>query len=354
MPFIPKAHGFESDHEIGNNIGTRLLLASSNVRQPKSNTYSKCPVVEEDFFVNPLHQQQQQKNIRKVVTQNVSKVDHKKPVHIDLCDCLPIKSIIFDYNREPIGIKENKRIFYSLVGALSSPFLRPILIDGIGLMKVYWESCSDDDGGKSTTRCFPFTAIVRCLFYWISRGHHTRLCFPYNYSPITDCEFQASNENIKALKQLEALGIAEFFEDEQNHKWFTNNQNSTRGCLITSFEHFLNGMSNNLRLDYDYMTYLNVKMCPPRVFQPNFGSQADIVFFNSFNAGHERHELVLDTALDNDIQNDEQFRQFEPYQLSFINQAKQLRVLYDMLPGDSRMREAKVMIELLNRLAPFL
>jgi len=28
---------------------------------------------------------------------------------------------------------------------MSSPFLRPILVDGIGLIKAYWEGCSEDD-----------------------------------------------------------------------------------------------------------------------------------------------------------------------------------------------------------------
>ena len=72
---------------------------------------------------------------------------------------LPKKSIQYDYNCYPIRIKEINREFMQKVSfippksrsdafkvhALSSPFLRPIIIDGIGMIKAYWENASDDD-----------------------------------------------------------------------------------------------------------------------------------------------------------------------------------------------------------------
>lgn len=271
---------------------------------------------------------------------------------------LPLQSIAYDYTCLPLRIVEQERKFLPLIGEMSSPFLRPILVDGIGLIKAYWEGCSEDDEDgnngnisylRDDDRSFPIIPIIRCLFYWVSRGHLTKLCFPIDYNPIANRqEYAVNDQNLKTLKQLEIFGIALFF-DSNSVNWFADKKDSIRACLITSMVHYVEGMPSSLRRqNYSYKTWSETHMCSERTLQPYYGPRGDLVFFSPIKG--VKKEFVTDTVLDNDIKTEEEFRQFERFQLRFITQAKHLKILYDLLPKEKRAQEAHVMVALLNRL----
>lgn len=58
--------------------------------------------------------------------------------------------------------------------------------------------------------------------------------------------------------------------------------------------------------------------------------------------------------LESSILSLKEFQKFDENQLSFIEQAKMLKVLYSFLPETSRFRETSVMVKVLRRLEPFL
>lgn len=55
---------------------------------------------------------------------------------------LPKMAIIFDYTNQPITFREIRRKFNPEVIIEDPPFLRPIIIDGVGLLKAYMNCCS--------------------------------------------------------------------------------------------------------------------------------------------------------------------------------------------------------------------
>lgn len=156
--------------------------------------------------------------------------------------------------------------------------------------------------------------------------------------------------NLKTLKQLETFGIALFFDSPSNSvNWFADKKDSIRACLITSMVHYVEGMPSSLRRqNYSYKTWSETHMCSERTLQPYYGPRGDLVFFSPIKG--VKKEFVTDTVLDNDIKTEEEFRQFERFQLRFITQAKHLKILYDLLPKEKRAQEAHVMVALLNRL----
>jgi hypothetical protein len=136
---------------------------------------------------------------------------------------------------------------------LSNPFLRPILIDGIGLIKAYRQGFQflffyqilnilkdlvmmnrmappgmflKQKGSilkyfllkiHSIYR-FPIVPIIRCIFYWISRGHLTQVFFPTNFSPMTRPGiYGASDQDLANLRTLQRSKIAKFI-DEPNFR----------------------------------------------------------------------------------------------------------------------------------------
>lgn len=55
---------------------------------------------------------------------------------------LPKMAAIFDYTNQPITIREISRKYNPQVLIANPPFLRPIVIDGVGLLKAYMNCCS--------------------------------------------------------------------------------------------------------------------------------------------------------------------------------------------------------------------
>lgn len=60
------------------------------------------------------------------------------------------------------------------------------------------------------------------MFYWISKGHTTLLCFPYDFNPISNSCFYATAEHAQILRLLYDNKLALFFEpkDNDNKAWF--------------------------------------------------------------------------------------------------------------------------------------
>lgn len=58
--------------------------------------------------------------------------------------------------------------------------------------------------------------------------------------------------------------------------------------------------------------------------------------------------------IENSVLNKDDYEQLHDLQLTFIQQAKQLKILYDLLPENSRFREASVLVKIVERLQNFL
>lgn len=58
--------------------------------------------------------------------------------------------------------------------------------------------------------------------------------------------------------------------------------------------------------------------------------------------------------MENSVLNKNDYEQLHELQLTFIEQAKQLKILYDFLHEDSRFRETCVLVKIVERLKNFL
>jgi len=120
---------------------------------------------------------------------------------------LPRCAIIYDYTVHPLSIVEKKRIFLPELQEINLPFLRPIFIDGVGVINSYYNCCTSYLFNPKDEP-FPLLPLVRCLFYWISRGHKTFLCFPQSFNPVSErVEFKSTSENLKMLNEFNMLEI---------------------------------------------------------------------------------------------------------------------------------------------------
>ncbi|KAI1715721.1 hypothetical protein DdX_08046 [Ditylenchus destructor] len=276
-------------------------------------------------------------------------------------DCrLPRHAIIFDYTLQPIGMREQNREYLPAFLASSSRFLRPIILDGIGLVKAYRNCCPSLSDG------FPLVPVVRCLFYWISRGHYTILSFPSNFNPLNSIEFKATPEHCSTLRQLKKWKMVFVFrtESETNKQWFSKVLENNRACLITTVTQWRMAMPNELSAgvitntsnlgNYHRPSNISYEQSPERLLQPFFSHDGEIVFFSSFSStGHFVAEIILDEYV---IPTREDFDSLSSKQLKFIDQCKQLKLLYHQLPPgmSKRIRETTVMVKLLEKLEPFL
>uniref|UniRef100_A0A914ID06 Uncharacterized protein n=1 Tax=Globodera rostochiensis TaxID=31243 RepID=A0A914ID06_GLORO len=273
-------------------------------------------------------------------------------------DKLPRRAIVYDYTTQPIGVIEHKRFFLPPAQAdarvlLSYPFLRPLLLDGVGLVKAYRGCCTENgelpDRSHPYELHFPLMPIVRCLFYWISRGHRTVLCFSQQFSPMGDEIFQATDEDKRKLKLLEENGMAEFFNDNSK-EWFEQKSEELHGCLVTTVPHYQKGMPHDLR----YFLADNDRRwnhCCDRLLQPFYDHKGNSVFFSLYNS---KNQCVDSVVLMDDVSSKEQFEEIDRNQLAFMEQVLQLKILFDLLPKGARFREKNLMVEVFTRLKPFL
>ncbi|KAI1725161.1 hypothetical protein Ddc_06449 [Ditylenchus destructor] len=278
-------------------------------------------------------------------------------------DCrLPRHAIIFDYTLQPIGMWEQNREYLPAFVASSSRFLRPIILDGIGLVKAYRNCC------PSLSDEFPLVPVVRCLFYWISRGHYTLLSFPSNFNPLNSVEFKATPEQCSTLRQLKKWGMIFVFrtESDTNKQWFSKVLENNRACLITTVTQWRMAMPNELSAGVitttsnlgnyhrpDNVQYNN-EPSPERLLQPFFSHDGEIVFFSCFSStGNCVAEIILDQYV---IPTRKDFDSLSSKQLKFIDQCKELKFLYHLLPPEKskRVRETTVMVKILEKLEPFL
>lgn len=63
---------------------------------------------------------------------------------------------------------------------------------------------------------------------------------------------------------------------------------------------------------------------------------------------------VAEIILKKDSDSVADYERFDAFQLSFIEQAKQLKFIHDFLPKDARFRETSVMVKIIERLKNFL
>lgn len=64
--------------------------------------------------------------------------------------------------------------------------------------------------------------IIRCMFYWISKGHSTVLCFSSLFNPIDCSEFNANEKQKSAFEILRRYKLCTIFEtkcEQDNMKW---------------------------------------------------------------------------------------------------------------------------------------
>lgn len=257
---------------------------------------------------------------------------------------LPKRAIIYDYTRQPIGIIERKREFLPNIMSMNIPFLRPIYIDGIGFIKAVV--------GPNDLREFPLTSLVRCLFYWISKGHKTLVCYPNDFNPFKQKNFFCTSQTDEAkLKKLYDYNMLQIFDAEDSLNWYNDKLRNIRACLVTNIAHWHQGMPSSLEYDSYIPTRQEKQAGPDRLLQPFFDN--NLVFFSSYSS---KGLCVADLVLDNNITSQEEFDQFDKNQLQFTEQAKMLKFLYDFLRGGSTnlLREEDVMIEILKRLQFFL
>lgn len=60
------------------------------------------------------------------------------------------------------------------------------------------------------------------MFYWISKGHSTVLCFPSLYNPINCSEFNANNNHKDAFQILKRFKLCTIFKttcEKDNMNW---------------------------------------------------------------------------------------------------------------------------------------
>ncbi|KAI3411926.1 hypothetical protein GPALN_001984 [Globodera pallida] len=257
-------------------------------------------------------------------------------------DKLPRRAIVYDYTTQPIGVIEHKRFFLPPAQAdarvlLSYPFLRPLLLDGVGLVKAYRGCCTENselpDRSHPYELHFPLMPIVRCLFYWISRGHRTVLCFSQQFSPMGDEIFQATDEDKRKLKLLEENGMADFFKHDNSKEWFDQKGEELHGCLVTTTT---TGDGTTVAIDF---------------LQPFYDHKGNSVFFSLYNS---KNQCVDSVVLMDDVSSKEQFEEVDRNQLAFMEQVLQLKILFDLLPKGARFREKNLMVEVFTRLKPFL
>ncbi|KAI1729289.1 hypothetical protein DdX_01521 [Ditylenchus destructor] len=268
---------------------------------------------------------------------------------------LPRKALIYDYTVQPIAETVIIRKFWSSHLVLSAPFLRPIVIDGVGLFKAYRSCCR-----PNLSECpFPMAQIVRCLFYWVCKGHSTILCFPSNCNPLLNEGFHATETDKTVIKELIKFKMAVFFKSdaEQNKEWYAKTVEKHQACLITTVSQWHMDMPNDLESfilssenDYaglDLRAYAKTE----RLLQPFFSDEHNLVFFSSFSASGE---CVSDLILKSTVSSQKDFNDMDDLQLNFVNQAKMLKALYTYLPRDSKLRETTVMLKVLKRLEDYL
>ncbi|KAI1721285.1 hypothetical protein Ddc_07734 [Ditylenchus destructor] len=206
---------------------------------------------------------------------------------------LPKKAIIYDYTVQPIAETVINRKFWPSQLVLSAPFLRPIVIDGVGLFKAYRNCCHPND-----SECpFPMVQIVRCLFYWVCKGHSTILFFPINCNPLHNEGFHATETEKTILKELIKFKMAVFFRSdaEQNKEWYAKTVENHQACLITTVSQWHMDMPNDLE------------------------------------------SFILSSGND----------------YTGLDLRAYAKVLYTYLPHDSRLRETTVMLKVLKRLEDF-
>lgn len=58
--------------------------------------------------------------------------------------------------------------------------------------------------------------------------------------------------------------------------------------------------------------------------------------------------------VENSVLDKDDYEQLNALQLTFIQQAKQIKILHDLLPEDSRFRETCVLVKIVERLKNFL
>ncbi|KAL3077531.1 hypothetical protein niasHS_012237 [Heterodera schachtii] len=275
-------------------------------------------------------------------------------------DKLPRQAIIYDYTTQPIGVVEHKRTFLPPAHSdgralLSYPFLRPIFLDGVGLIKAYRACCTENnelpDRSHPYELHFPLMPIVRCLFYWISRGHRTVLCFSQQFSPMGDEIFQATDEDKRNLKTIEENGMADFFKHTNSKEWFDRRSGQMHGCFVTTVPHYLKGMPHDLRYFLSDNDHRPWDHCAERLLQPFYDHKGNTVFFSLYNS---KNQCVDSVVLMDEVNSRDQFEEVERHQLSFMEQVLQLKVLFNLLPKDARFRERNLMVEVFTRLKPFL
>jgi len=263
---------------------------------------------------------------------------------------LPSRSIVYDYTTQPLRIVERKRIFLPHVMAISLPLLRPIFIDGISLIDAFFNCCPDALLLPNESQ-FPIIPMVRCLFYWISKGHKTLICFSKDFNPFSTGDFNISDDDTKILQKLEKYKMIELFSSsDSNINWYSNKMKDMRACLIATAARWHQHLPSSLKLENNGYTPRRDER-PDRLLQPFFGHSGNLVFFSSYSA---KGLCVADIILDDNIYEQEEFIRHDKNQLTFVEQAKMLKCLYDILPAQNRFREACIMVEIIKRLKNFL
>uniref|UniRef100_A0A915ENW0 Uncharacterized protein n=1 Tax=Ditylenchus dipsaci TaxID=166011 RepID=A0A915ENW0_9BILA len=180
---------------------------------------------------------------------------------------------------------------------------------------------------------------MRCLFYWLAKGHSTVLCFPATFNPIISRQFNASEEEKQNLQQLTHYKMLMLFQAEHSKQWYQSLLDNHRACLITTVSQWRMQMPNNLYtgvfsadgerdLGRKYVPK-RMEECPERLLQPFFSQKGQLVFFSSFSStGQSLATIILDQSAVNSQQD---FDRLNNLQLSFITQCKNLKLLFDLM-----------------------
>uniref|UniRef100_A0A915CWG5 ATP-dependent (S)-NAD(P)H-hydrate dehydratase n=1 Tax=Ditylenchus dipsaci TaxID=166011 RepID=A0A915CWG5_9BILA len=178
----------------------------------------------------------------------------------------------------------------------------------------------------------------------LQRPYYNSL-FPENYNPTNVEEFNATNSDLKLLRKLQVFKMLVYFptEDVKNKDWFAQSVEDHRACLVTTVSQWHTEMRSNLEIgqissesNYSRIDFRAYEKSHERLLQPFFSHGGSLVFFSSCNSGGTP---LSDIIVDNCVSSVEDFEEYNKLQLSFIEQAKMLKVLYDHIPNDSSLRK---------------
>ncbi|KAH7722608.1 hypothetical protein AAVH_09858 [Aphelenchoides avenae] len=249
----------------------------------------------------------------------------------------PKLSVWVDYAELPAQLwQRHEPKFNPPAKSFTGVFYRRIVIDGLSLALLCKQRVDEE--------CWDvLSVVVRSLFYWTARGHPTVVCFPSGKEvpALKDGQMAAFKAGVNKLVNAHLLYR---FRDPDRMEWYRSYADEYGAALVTQTSRFIQAQRQDGRREM-----------PKRIVTPYVHRDGTAVFFPDCNPATSRGSNLFDNVcvraeqLKQDITR-EDFDMFYAQQLPFGEQVRRLKLLYDMLPSDSRYSEQAALAKILELL----